>query len=222
MANMLGDAFSGIDFSGAISNLMYWVGYGVLILFILAVFGSVYYFMSFPMKANVYPLFGSGKDGVFSVGKYKSNRVKWIKDHSAWYALWPLFNKKNIEPFDDEFIYPGKQLYAFDLNGRWFPGRININKTEETIRAEINPVPYWVRNWQALEYKENALEFAKQDFWTQNKAFIWMLLSVAICCALCGVTIYLSYKYAAGGTDAMKGLTNAITGITSSGIAPPG
>jgi len=91
--------------------------------------------------------------------------------------MYPLFNKKDIEPFDQEFVYPGKQIYVFDLNGAWIPGRININKTEGKLRAEINPVPYYVRNWQSLEHKKNAQEFSEHDFWAENKIFYYAFIN---------------------------------------------
>ena len=106
-------------------------------------------------------MFGSGKDGVFSIGKKKKNRFKWIKKRTAWKPMLPLFNKQEVEPFDSEYIYPGNQVYAFCLNGEWIPGRVNIDKDEDTIRAEINPVPYYVRNWQSLQHKKNAQEFLR-------------------------------------------------------------
>jgi len=213
-----------INWMGGVSQVIYWVFYAMIGLFIIIAMVAVYYWLSYKIKVDVYPLYGSGKDGVFSVGKRKSNKVKWSKDKSSWQKLYPLFNKKKLEPFDDEFIYPGKKIIAFELNQQWFPGRINIQQTESGIRGEINPVPYWVRNWQAIEHKQNAIDFAKHDFWSDNKNFIWMLLSVGICCALCLGTVYFTYKFAAGGTASMDKLTEVLKNIGGqSGVgAPPG
>ena len=202
-----------INWAGGFASAAYWVFYGLLALMLLFGFLMVYYFISYNYKVDVYPMYGSGKDGVFSVGKRKKNRVKWNKAKNGWKKLWPLLNRKSIEPFDDEFIYPGKKIIAFELNQQWFPGRINITQSENEIRGEICPVPYWVRNWQALEYKQNSMDFAKHDFWNDNKNFIWMLLAVGICCALCGVTIWLTYKFAGGGVGAMDRLTSALQGF---------
>ncbi len=130
-------------------------------------------------------------------------------------------NKRNREPFDSEYIYPGKRVYVFDLNGEWSPGRINIDQTEGKIRAQINPVPYWVRNWADAERRINELEFAKTDWWAENKMFIYMLIAVAICCVLCGTTVYFTYKFATAGTQHIDLLTQAIKGISKTG-APPG
>ena len=210
-----------IDFTSTIVTTMYWVFYGFLALIIILVFLGVYVYISYNIKADVYPMYGSGKDGVFSVGKRKSNRVKWNKEKTGWKKLWPIFNRKSIEPFDDEFQYPGKRIVVFELNNQWFPGRINITQSEDQIRGEINPVPYWIRNWQALEYKQNAMDFAKHDFWSDNKNFVWMVLSIGICCAMCLATVWLSFKYAGGKTGAMEGLTAALQSFGGAG-APPG
>jgi len=182
---------------------------------------AIYYYITFNIKATVFPLYGSGKDGVFSVGKPKTNRVKSIRKGNVWKSLWPLMNKKQREPFDAEFIYPGKRIYVFELNGEWSPGRINIQQTEDQIRAEINPVPYWVRNWADAESRIDEVEFSQQDWWAENKNMIYMLISVAICCALCGITVYLTYKFAAGGTIKIDSLTSALKGISGT-VAPVG
>jgi hypothetical protein len=147
---------------------------------------------------------------VFSVGKEKNNRFKWIKNKTAWKKLWPLFNKNEIEPFDSEYMYPGNKVYAFDFNGVWIPGRINIGKTEEKFRAEINPVPHYVRNWQSLQYKKHAQEFAKHNFWEDNKQFIMAVVTVAICCAVCLGTIYFTYEFGVGGVENAGNLADAL------------
>jgi len=212
-----------VNWFGGMANVVYWVFYGVLALMLVFCFLALYYYITYNIKADVYPLYGSSKDGNFSIGKRKSNRVKWSKDMTSWKKLWPIFNRKTIEPFDDEYLYPGRKIIVFQLNNQWFPGRINVTQTEEQIRGEINPVPYWVRNWQSLEHKQNSIEFAKHDFWTENKTFIWMLLAVAICCTLCGITVWLTYKFAGDGVGAMDRLSTALQtfGGVSAG-APPG
>lgn len=158
-------------------------------------------------------MFGSGKDGVFSFGKKRKNRVKWIKNRTSWKRLFPFFNKKEIEPFDSEYIYPGNQIYGFELNGELIPGRINIDKDENKIRAEINPVPYYIRNWQSFQHKKNAIEYAENNWWDQNKMFIYMLLAILFCCIMCVVTIYMSYQFATKGKLDLGKITEAIEKI---------
>lgn len=211
-----------INYMASISSIIYWIIYAMLGLFIILGLWAAYYWLSFTIKATVFPLYGSGKDGVFSVGKPKSNKLKWVKHRTAWRSLYPLFNKIDREPFDAEFIYPSKKVYVFDMNGNWSPGRINISQSEENVRAEIGMIPYWVRNWQALEHKQNAIDFAKHDFWSDNKNFIWMLLAVGICCTMCVVTVWLTYKFSAPSADMMSKLTGAIQSISGSAGAPQG
>ena len=206
--------------SGVIATTMYWLLWGLLALFIVAVFFGAYYYLTFNIKAIVFPLYGSGKDGIFSVGKSKTNRVKALKRGNVWRSLWPVMNNKNREPFDAEYIYPGKKIYVFELNGEWIPGRINIPQTESQIRAEISPVPYWVRNWADAESRIDEVEFSQQDWWAENKAWVYMLISVGICCALCALTVYLTYQFATQGAGKIDMMTQAIKGI--SGAAPVG
>lgn len=207
--------------SGAVGSVFYWLGYGILALALMGVLGIGYYFISFNYKVWVFPIYGSGKDGVFSVQKPKKNRVKWIKHQTAWRKMFPLFNRKEIEPFDTEFIYPGKTIYAFELNNEWVPGRININKTEDSMRAEINPVPYFVRNWQGLQYKQNAVEYSMPGFWEENKQLIMGVLTVAICLAAMLAAIYFTYKYLAPGRADLAAFTSAIKNANTAPVIGP-
>lgn len=204
-----------VNWFAIFAEMMYWVGYILLGVIILIGFVMIFYVTQFKLKATVIQLYGSGKDGVFSFGKPKKNRVRWVQQRTAWKSLFPLFNKYEREPFDTEYIYPGNQLYVFELNNEWMPGRINVKQTEQEIRTEINPVPYYIRNWQSLTHKKNAIEFAKHSFWEDNKYFIMGIISVAICAALCGATIWWSFKYATGGTNQIGALTNAIQNMGS-------
>lgn len=179
-------------------SIMKYLGYFLIAFLIIGGLATLWYTLQFTLKVDVFPLYGSGKDGIFSVAKRKKNKVRWIKNRTAWRAMFPLFNKKDIEPFDSEYIYPGNQVYAFDLNGEWTPGRINVDKTENDFRAEINPVPYYVRNWQSLQHKKHAQEFAENNWWADNKSLILGLVVGLACLTLCGVTIWFNFKYAGG------------------------
>jgi len=203
------------NFGGYISQIMYWTGVILGSIVSMTVLWFIYNYTTFRIKVLEYPLFGSGTDGVFAVGKPKKNKVKWINKRTAWRSFWPLFNKIEREPFDTEYIYPGNQIYAFTLNGEWTPGRINVNKTEQQLRCEINPVPYYVRNWQSLAHKKNAMEFAMHNFWEDNKYFIMGVVSVLICCVLCGVTVYFTYKFSTGGVQAAQTLSTALQNFGS-------
>lgn len=203
----------GINLFPFFSQAMYWGGIILGSTLILVFFYFIIHYISFDHNMTYWELYGSGKDGIFSIGKQKNNQVKWVKNKTAWRTLFPLFNKNDIEPFDSEYLYPGKKIYAFKINNIHIPGRININKTEEEIRGEINPVPYHYRNWQSLQHKLNEQEFAKQSFWEDNKYFFMVVITAAICLGVVGLTVYLTYKFASdpgGGLAVIKSHTEAL------------
>jgi len=202
-----------VNWLSALGPIMYYVGIFFLAIIILGVFVALIYVMKFNIKATVIPMFGSGKDGTFSFGKPKKNRIRWVNHRTAWQSLFPLFNKKEREPFDSEYVYPGNQIFVYVLNDSWVPGRINIDQTEDEVRAEINPVPYYVRNWQSLTYRKHELEFAKLDFWSENKQLLITLGVIALCCILCGAVIYFTFEFAGGAKQSMDVLSKAIKGI---------
>ncbi|GAH32319.1 unnamed protein product, partial [marine sediment metagenome] len=135
----------------------------------------------------------------------------------AWILLYPLFKGREIEPFDDENIYPGKQCYAFRFGENFVPADININKDHTDIR----PIPHHIRQWQKLELKQNELEFQKMGFWEQNKMFFMVVITAALCLGLVGVTVYYTYQFATGGGAKISALTNAINSISTYGGRPP-
>jgi hypothetical protein len=98
------------------------------------------------------------------------------------------------------------------------PGRISINQTDNELRAEINPVPYYVRNWQSLSIKKNAIEYAESGFWEENKYLFMTIATVGFCCVLVGVVIYFTYQYAMGGRADIQSLTDALRGLTITDI----
>ncbi len=199
-----------IDMSGSVSQIMYWAGIFIISGLVLGGLWAVYYYVQYNIKVKVVKLYGSNKDGQFAFGKETSNRAKWVNNRQAWRSLFPLFNKKNRSPIDPEYIYPGNACYVFDLDGEWIPGRRNINIKEGEIRAEINPVPYELRNWQSFEHKRNAIEFAEHDFWTENKYFFMVIICVAICAAICIATVYFTYEFSTAGVAKSAALTDAI------------
>jgi len=221
MANAIGEAFGTVNWSGIGASVIMWIGYILLIVIVLGAFAVLFYYMQFSIKADTWTLYGSGKDGNFAFSKKKKNRLRWINQKTAWRPMFPLMNKMEIEPFDPEFVYPGKQVYSFIQGETWIPGRINLNKDENTLRAEINPVPYYVRNWQSLQHKKNAKEFAEHNWWEDNKYFFMVIVTAALCLVMVGVTVYFTYKFATGGTGAMNNLATAISSFnTIGGIGP--
>lgn len=210
-----------INWFEVISSVTYWIGIILLVCLILGIIVWLAYITTFNIKATVIPMYGSGKDGIFSFSKPLKNKLRWAANRTVWRPLWPLLNKKEIEPFDSEYMYPGNTIVAFQLNDQWIPGRINITQTEQELRAEINPVPYYIRNWQSLQHKKNAIEFSKQGFWEQNKQLFITVLVVMICCLLCGVTVYYTYQFATGGMSVGQNLADAINNLNIiQGAAP--
>jgi len=96
------------------------------------------------------------------------------------------------------------------LNGNWTPGRINVDKSEDKIRAEISPVPYYIRDWQSLEHKKNAVEFSQHTFWDDNKTLIVALICSIALLASALIFIYFTYKFANAGIIGRDALTEAI------------
>ena len=203
----------GVDLTGVGGQIIYWLTYFVVFIVIGVGGYALFHFLSFNIKATEIPLFGSGKKGNMGFGKPKKNRFKWINQRSAWRPLYPLFNRKEIEPFADEYIYPGNHVFAFKIGETLVPGECIIDDKGDKIETSIKPVPYYIRNWQSYSHKKTNQEYASQSFWEQNKFFIMGVITVAICCAVCFATIYISYKFAAPGLADVRSLADAIQGI---------
>ena len=210
-----------INLGAYVPNIMYWVGYIFAGIVLIGAMGAVFYYMSFPIKANIFQIYGSGKDGVFAFSKRTTNRVRWNNKKTGWQPMFPLFNKKQIQPFDSEYMYPGKQIYVFELNGEWMPGRINVTQGEDQLRCEINPVPYTVREWQSIEYKRNAIEYAEHNFWNDNRSLVVFLLCAVIIIAGAVATVWLTYKLAGAGSKDISSLVKALGDVGQiKGVAP--
>ena len=203
-----------IDIASYASSIIFYVGYGLLFMIIFGLVAFFVYYLMFNIKATVYNLYGAPSSSAFSVGAPRKNKVKWIKNKTAWRPLWPLFNNKEIEPFKNEFIYPGNRIMVFQYNDVWIPGKIELKLEEDdSLVGRITPVPYFIRNWQSLQHKKYAMMFAKHNFWEDNKQFILGMITVIACCVCAGLTVYLTYQFAAGGTNQISQLTDAINNL---------
>lgn len=204
-----------INWGGMAAQVVYWLGYAIVVIVMLVVMYFVSNVLRFNIKVDEYPLYGSGNTGQFTVGKKKTNRAMWINNKTAWRSLYPLFNRKDREPFPPEYMYQGRQAYAFNMDGEWIPGKIDIQKSSTEMKAQLIPVPHYIRNWESLQYKKNAQEFAKQDWWSENRMIVMALIAVAVCCALGAFTVWITYKFAAPGVDQMSALTTAINSMNT-------
>lgn len=189
--NALAQQLPNID----MSQVWNYVGYGVVVILLLIVGGVIYYYTSFNMTVNIFPV-RSGGNGQLSVGRRITNKVKWIKSRTAWRSQWPLLNRKNREPFSARYIYPGNEIYAFEVDGEWIPAELKVNGDKKAgFHAQIDPVPYFVRNWQAVEFKNNELEYAKHDWWADNKAWVIAVIMFGICAGMLVAATYFIGKY---------------------------
>jgi len=182
---------------GQFSNIAYWIGYILLIVLIFAILGLGYYYISFPYKIQVIQLAASGTNKKYGIGGIKNNRAKIIKRGNAWKSMFPFMNRKEREPISAEFIYPGKKIYVYEIDGEWQPAKINIDEGDH-LDVNIKAIPHAIRNWQEMEHKKNASEFAEHNWWEDNKQLFFTMVVAIACCVLCGVTVYFTFKYAGG------------------------
>lgn len=206
-AGMFGDV--GSMFMGLASSAVYWLGIILFTTMILGVFAAAIYYLTFKYKVTIFHLSGSG-NGNLGIGRIRINRIKWNKKKTAWKTLFPLFNRKEHNPFDAEFLYPGNNIFACEVNGELQPMEAKLIQD----KLSMEPVTHHIKEWQALQHKKNAEETAKQDFWSQNKDFFMVIGTALCCCVLVGATIYFTYKFATAGTQEMRGLASAIRGLS--------
>lgn len=192
----------------------------ILLLLIIAMFAgflalgiaAIVYILSYRIKCVVFPAIGIGKKDALGIGKRKWQRFKWNKTKTAWKPLFPLFNSKTIEPFSNEFIYSGNNVFAIELPDKsYIPIEINIlSKTDDeggvdlkTITAMAMPTPYYLSKWNEIEIQQDEIEFSKKNFWTENKYLIMFIITLVVCSLILGLTVWLTFKFAGGKFDAI-------------------
>lgn len=172
---------------------------------------ALIYIASYRIRCVAFPTVGSGTSNALGVGKRKWQRFKWNRSRTAWKPLRPLFNRKEIEPFGNEYIYAGNNVMALELpDGKYIPLKLNLNPQIgekkfdlKTMISEALPVPYYLSKWNEIELQQEELEFAEKGFWQENKHFIIALITIALCLLLVGLTIYLTFKFTGGKFDAI-------------------
>ena len=224
MANIPGLEGVGPVLTGIWGEMMYWSGVGLFFLImVIAIIGYVV-LSNYKIKVIEFPMYGSGKDGVFSLDKMKTNRFKWNKTKTAWIPLKPFGNKIEVQPFDSEYIYPGNRVYAFTMNGQYAPGRINVGMDEQAVRGEINIVPYAVRDWQTQQHKKIADETMIHNWWTDNKAaFVFIIAGLIIIAGFVG-SVWIAWHYNSqylATANNLIGAMNNINTIPASAGQPP-
>lgn len=197
-----------------------YIGYSLIVV-ILILFGlMLYYWFSFKIRINVFPVNSRGNNSLV-VSRHRVVKVKWIKHKTAWRSQFPLLNRRNIEPLDAKYIYPGNEAYVFEVDGEWVPADICIDKSGSDFEGKINPVPYFVRNWQATEFRNNEQEYARQDWWAENKAWVVGVIMFAICAGMLVGATYLIGKYWMPVQSDVASIAQAAKSITTAqGIGP--
>lgn len=197
-----------IHFGHIFNTMLYWLGYLLMAGGGLFLLYALWYVTGYPMKLTYWPITGNINENV-TADRPKKNRVKWNKHKTAWLTLWPLFNKKEIEPFDSEYIYPGKNLYAFKYGEVYLPAELSVMDVKNP-QFQIKPIPYYIRNWQTVQLKQNEEEFRKKNFWEENKYFLMVMITAVACCAVVAITVYYTYQYAGSQLVQAKNYANQV------------
>lgn len=197
-------AFSGMmtgNIGATIAQTMVWV-------MILAAFAAVGYiifmFITYKYKILIFKGYGDGKGGV-GIGKPKFDLAKENKDGSMSF----LFRRKwkQEEPFDSANVYPGNWVFVYEKDQSMIPGRVNVGEEENLL---IEPVPYAVKKKIELELQQLELDFAKEDWWSANKIFVYMMIGAAIIIAFAGFVVWMSFEKADTIVPAMQGLAESM------------
>ena len=166
-----------------IMKTLFWM---VIIAAVGIVFTIIYMLITYKYKFIIFKGYGDGTGGR-GVGKPKFDLGREKKDGS-WQLLFR--RKHNLEPFADNFIYPGNWVAAYEVDGKIVPGKILMEKKDMVIE----PVPYSVRKKTELELQQLEQDFAKMDKWEANKIFIYTLIGAGMVIALAGFVLWLSFK----------------------------
>lgn len=212
--NQLGISTGG--FVGQITSVLFYV---VVALGVAGCAYAVAYFSAFPIKVVEFVLAGSGKKTKdMHIVNIKSNRAKWNRKKTAWQFMFPLFSKKEHPPWPDELQY-NKKILAYKIGDQYIPAKADVMGHSGLL--EVTPAPAHIKEWQIMERKINASEFAEQGFWAENKVHIITILAVAFCCALGALTVWLTYRFAAGESVAIKDLAESIRSLGAiPGVGP--
>ena len=184
ISGIIGGWFTG-DIAGGIIQGFIWV---LILAIFAAIFFAVYMYIVHKYKITILQVGGSGsKESPYAIGRIKSDYAKENKDGS-WQLL---FKRKEIEPVDAKYVYSRNKVYLFDINGELVPGEVKLSEDKE---FNIKPVPFATKKKVELELQKVAQSFAKQDFWSLNRQFIWLVVGLAIVVVFAGFVIWLAFK----------------------------
>lgn len=207
-----GQFMGSYNFGSLAWKAVVYVGYAAFIGLLGVVGYLIYHYNKFRMDLIVFPVRGDASGG-YSIGERKKNKVHTNQMKEEWTLLKPWFKGKTIEPFESKYIYPGNKVYAYKLQGEYFPAKINF---VEGKGLTLDPVPSYIRRWQNNKHREINIELSKDNWWDQNKELIMTMATVFICMTTVAVVTYFTYKFVTGESTAIEGLTQAIKGLGGS------
>jgi len=175
---------------------------------IALLFFGVYVYLQYKYKARIFKVVGTGSDQAhYTIGRHRYDMARVLRDGSWQF----LFSRKNIEPFDNRYIYSGNKIYVYDINGKFMPGQINCGKEG----FSINPVPYHIKKKIELELQQLEQDFAKMDKWEANKLFVYMLIGGGIVIAFAGFVIWLAFMKTDELVPALSDFTSSLSNVNT-------
>ncbi|MAF36869.1 hypothetical protein CL622_07160 [archaeon] len=202
-----------MNWVGMFDSVLYWMGYGFMMLAIIAIFGVVFIFMQYKYKVTIMQRGGTGqKDEVHSVGRIVRDRAKEYKDKNGVTKWKLLIKRKEIMPIQYDQVLPGRNVFLYHTGASsFFPVKFNCGNPS----ASFEPIPHDINLWTGLELREAAQEYQKKTFWDQYGNVAVMMGTIMFCLILVGVTVYYTYQHANGVTNSLGSLTESLRGITT-------
>lgn len=196
-----------VDWASMLSQALFWLGYGLLIVFLFGGMAAVYFLMQYKYKAEVYVRRSSGNDSDFSIGKIYHTRIKQFKKKGNVLKWKLLKGNKEIDPLEDKHILPGNRVKLFQVTADKF---VPVKFTCGNPSAYLNPLPNYIMEMAALQIKQGAEDYQKQNVWDKYGNVIVMMGTVLFCLILVGVTVYFTYQHANGVQGSLGALTESI------------
>jgi len=207
-----------IQLGGVASQIMYWVGYGLMIVLVFAFLMGVYYFMSYKYKVTIMQRRGMGMssdNGEHSVGRIKRDRARIVRGKGGTERWRLLFGRKYFQPPEFDAMYPGNNIFLYQTGGHAFsPVKFKCDNPS----ADFTPLPQHIRRWEQLDIQQATEDYKKQSAWDKYGTVVITMGAILFCLILVGFTVYYTYQHANGVTSSLSGLTDAL----KSGTVIPG
>lgn len=198
-----------INWMGAYSSVVGYLGWGLLIILIFGAFVLAYVLMQFKYKVIIRIMGSENSDGTRSVRLIKNDKLREIKKNGIVESCRLFKSKVNITPLDYRYIYPKNIIFLDQLGPDTFvPTPFNEIKTYDLAIQNI-------KQWEQMEIKRGAEDYVKKQGWDKYKDFALTLGVVLLCMVIVGVTIYLSYKYHAAALGKTDTLVQALNNFAS-------